>query len=41
MTTTRPARTRSEGQWALGEREPLNGLYAPKRGSRPRSGVGV
>ncbi|GBE65006.1 sulfite reductase [ferredoxin] [Mycobacterium sp. MFM001] len=24
MTTTRPAKSRSEGQWALGEREPLN-----------------
>ena len=24
MTTARPAKTRSEGQWALGEREPLN-----------------
>ncbi|GFG75355.1 nitrite/sulfite reductase [Mycobacterium botniense] len=24
MTTARPTKTRSEGQWALGEREPLN-----------------
>jgi sulfite reductase (ferredoxin) len=24
MTTARPAKTRSEGQWALGDREPLN-----------------
>lgn len=24
MTTTRPAKSRSEGQWAMGEREPLN-----------------
>ncbi|BBZ13226.1 nitrite/sulfite reductase [Mycobacterium branderi] len=24
MTTTRPAKSRSEGQWAMGERDPLN-----------------
>ena len=24
MTTARPAKTRDEGQWALGNREPLN-----------------
>jgi sulfite reductase (ferredoxin) len=24
MTTPRPAKARSEGQWALGKREPLN-----------------
>ena len=24
MTTARPAKPRNEGQWALGDREPLN-----------------
>ena len=31
---TKPAKTRSEGQWALGEREPLNANEEFKRHAR-------
>ena len=32
---TQPAKTRSEGQWALGEREPLNANEEFKRHEDP------
>src|ERR1700755_969978 len=35
MTTARPAKTRSEGQWALGEREPLNDSERIKHDDAP------
>jgi sulfite reductase (ferredoxin) len=35
MTTPRPAKTRSEGQWALGEREPLNPTEELKKAGNP------
>jgi sulfite reductase (ferredoxin) len=35
MTTARPAKTRSEGQWALGEREPLNDTERMKHDDAP------
>jgi sulfite reductase (ferredoxin) len=35
MTTARPARTRDEGQWALGNREPLNDTERIKRDDAP------
>ncbi|HZE14811.1 MAG TPA: nitrite/sulfite reductase [Mycobacterium sp.] len=35
MTTTRPAKGRSEGQWALGEREPLNPTEELKKHGNP------
>lgn len=35
MTTTRPVRPRSEGQWALGDREPLNANEEMKKAGNP------
>ncbi|HZE14724.1 MAG TPA: nitrite/sulfite reductase, partial [Mycobacterium sp.] len=35
MCTARPAKTRSEGQWALGEREPLNDTEQIKHADAP------
>jgi sulfite reductase (ferredoxin) len=35
MTTARPAKTRSEGQWALGDREPLNANEEMKQAGAP------
>ena len=35
MTTARPAKTRSEGQWALGDREPLNDAEQFKQDDAP------
>jgi sulfite reductase (ferredoxin) len=35
MTTARPAKTRSEGQWALGDREPLNPNEEMKQAGAP------
>ena len=35
MTTARPAKTRSEGQWALGDREPLNDTEQIKHDDAP------
>ena len=35
MTTARPAKTRSEGQWALGDREPLNDAEQFKHDDAP------
>ncbi|OBH13849.1 nitrite/sulfite reductase [Mycobacterium sp. E1747] len=35
MTTARPAKTRSEGQWALGDREPLNDTEKIKNDDAP------
>jgi sulfite reductase (ferredoxin) len=35
MTSPRPARSRSEGQWALGEREPLNATEQLKHDDEP------
>ena len=35
MTTARPAKTRSEGQWALGDREPLNDAEKFKQDDAP------
>ena len=35
MTTARPAKTRSEGQWALGDREPLNDTEQIKHDDGP------
>ena len=35
MTTARPAKPRSEGQWALGEREPLNPNEQMKQAGAP------
>jgi sulfite reductase (ferredoxin) len=35
MTTPRPAKARSEGQWALGEREPLNPTEELKKHGNP------
>ncbi|MBV8785254.1 MAG: nitrite/sulfite reductase [Mycobacterium sp.] len=35
MTTARPAKTRSEGQWALGDREPLNDAEKFKNDDAP------
>jgi hypothetical protein len=35
MSTPRPAKTRSEGQWALGEREPLNDTEQIKHEDAP------
>ncbi|BBY08551.1 nitrite/sulfite reductase [Mycobacterium noviomagense] len=35
MSTPRPTKTRSEGQWALGEREPLNDTERLKRDDAP------
>jgi sulfite reductase (ferredoxin) len=35
MTTARPAKNRSEGQWALGEREPLNDTEQIKHDDAP------
>jgi len=35
MTTVRPAKTRSEGQWALGDREPLNDSEQIKHDDAP------
>ncbi|BAX93525.1 nitrite/sulfite reductase [Mycobacterium shigaense] len=35
MTTARPAKTRNEGQWALGNREPLNPNEAFKQAGPP------
>jgi sulfite reductase (ferredoxin) len=35
MTTARPAKARSEGQWALGDREPLNANEEMKQAGAP------
>ena len=35
MTTARPAKARSEGQWALGDREPLNANEEFKKAGNP------
>lgn len=35
MTTARPAKTRNEGQWALGHREPLNANEELKKAGNP------
>lgn len=35
MTTTRPVRPRNEGQWALGDREPLNANEEMKKAGNP------
>lgn len=35
MTTTRPAKPRNEGQWALGDREPLNANEELKKAGNP------
>ncbi len=35
MTTARPAKTRNEGQWALGNREPLNDTEQIKHDDGP------
>ncbi|OBB66303.1 nitrite/sulfite reductase [Mycobacterium sp. 852014-50255_SCH5639931] len=35
MTTARPAKTRSEGQWAMGDREPLNDTEKIKNDDAP------
>ncbi|OBH88468.1 nitrite/sulfite reductase [Mycobacterium sp. E2989] len=35
MTTARPAKTRSEGQWSLGDREPLNDTEKIKNDDAP------
>ena len=35
MTTARPAKARSEGQWALGDREPLNANEEMKHAGAP------
>lgn len=35
MTTARPAKTRNEGQWALGNREPLNANEEMKQSGAP------
>lgn len=35
MTTARPAKTRNEGQWALGDREPLNDTEKIKNDDGP------
>ncbi|CPR10693.1 ferredoxin-dependent nitrite reductase [Mycobacterium bohemicum DSM 44277] len=35
MTTARPAKSRSEGQWALGDREPLNANEEMKQAGAP------
>ena len=35
MTTARPAKPRSEGQWALGDREPLNPNEEMKQAGAP------
>ncbi|MBW0016041.1 MAG: nitrite/sulfite reductase [Mycobacterium sp.] len=35
MTTARPAKTRNEGQWALGDREPLNPNEEMKQAGAP------
>lgn len=35
MTTSRPAKTRNEGQWALGNREPLNPNEELKKAGNP------
>ena len=35
MTTARPAKTRDEGQWALGNREPLNANEEFKQAGPP------
>ncbi len=35
MTTARPAKTRNEGQWALGNREPLNANEEMKQAGAP------
>ena len=35
MTTARPAKVRSEGQWALGDREPLNANEEMKQAGAP------
>ena len=35
MTTARPAKARNEGQWALGDREPLNPNEEMKQAGAP------
>src|ERR1700744_6437736 len=35
MTTARPAKARSEGQWALGDREPINPNEQMKQAGAP------